>query len=104
MLAPCFEVFVGGLFCTFFGSLLEPFWTNFVSQNGAQIDQKSIQNAIKISVGFWSGSWTNFDQFWEYFKDLESSKMVFSCRRGAIFEKITFFRSDKVVDGFFHDF
>ena len=35
---------------------------------------------------------------------MESSKMVFSCRRGAIFEKITFFRSGKVVDGYFHDF
>ena len=47
---------------------------------------------------------TIFDQFLEYFEDLESLKMVFSCRRGAIFEKSTFFRSDKVLDGFFHDF
>ena len=67
-------------------------------------NKNSFQNSIKISIGFWSGFCTICDQFWEYFEDLESSKMVFSCRRGAIFEKITFFRSDKVLDGYFHDF
>ena len=77
---------------------------NFGSQNGSKIDYNSIQNSIKISILFWSGFWAICDQFWEYFEDLESSKMVFSCRRGAIFEKITFFRSGKVVDEYFHNF
>ena len=93
-----FQWFLGRFFGTFFGSFLEPFWTNFGSQNGAKIDKKSIQNSIKISVGFWSGSWTVFGQFWERFGEPEPSKMELSCRRGAIFEKITFFRPDSVLD------
>ena len=77
---------------------MEPFWTNFGSQNGAKIDEKSIQNSIIISVGFWSGYWTIFDQFWERSGEPEPSKMELSCRRGANFEKITFFRLDAVLD------
>ena len=71
---------------------------NFGSQNGAKINERSIQNSIKISIGFWNGSWTIFSQFWERFGEPEPSKMELSCRRGDIFEKITFFRSDAVLD------
>ena len=80
-----------------------PFWTNFGSQNGAKIYEKSVQNLIKISVAFWSVSWNVFDQFWERFGEHKPSKIVFSCRRGAIFAKITFFRADMVMDGFLND-
>ena len=55
-----FQWFVDRCFGTFFGSLLDPFWTNSGSQNGIKINEKSIQISIKISVGFWSGSWTVF--------------------------------------------
>ena len=36
--------------------------------------------------------------FWECFEDPGPSKMELSCRRGAIFEKITFFKPDAVMD------
>ena len=93
-----FQRFLGRFYDAFFGSFLETFWSNFGSQNGAKINEKSIQNSITMSVGFWSGSWIVFGQFWERFGEPEPLKMVFSCRRGAIFEKITFFRPDSVLD------
>ena len=55
-------------------------------------------------VGFLIGSWTVFGRFWERFGDLGPSKMSVSLKRGAIFEKITFFRPDSVLDGFLIDF
>ena len=96
------------IFCLFFGPLfgllLERFWSNFGSQNGAKIIKKSIQNSIEFLVGFLIGSWTVFGRFWERFGDLGPSKMSVSLKRGAIFEKITFFRPDSVLDGFLMDF
>ena len=91
-------VSLGALFVLLWGPLgpLETSW-------GAKINEKSIQNSIKISIGFLSVSWSVFGQFWERFGEPEPSKMVFSCRRGAIFEKIMFFRLDKVLDGYCHD-
>ena len=79
-------------------------WSALLGIILGSINKKSIQNSIKISVGFWSGSWTFLDQFWGCFLDPGPSKMELSCRRGAIFEKITFFRSDTVLDWFFNDF
>ena len=83
---------------------MERFWTQFETQNGAKILNKSIQNSIEVLVGFLIGSWTVFDRFWERFGDLGPSKMSVSPKRGAIFEKITFFRPDSVLDGFLMDF
>ena len=88
----------------FFGSLLERFWSHFGSQNGAKIITTSIQKSIDFLVGFLIGSWTVFGRFWERFGDLGPSKMSVSLKRGAIFEKITFFRPDKCLDGFLNDF
>ena len=80
------------------------FWSHFGSQNGAKIIKKSIQNSIKILVGFLIGSLTIFCGFWECFGVPGPSFLSVSLRRGAIFEKITFFRSDSVLDGFLIDF
>ena len=55
-------------------------------------------------VGFLIGSWTVFGRFWERVGDHGPSKMSVSLMRGAIFEKITFFRPDSVLDGFLMDF
>ena len=85
-------------FILFLEQFLEPFWTNFGSQNGAKINEKTIQNSINISIGFLSGSWTVFDQFWYFCRHPGSSKMELSCRRGAIFKKIRIFRSDPFLD------
>ena len=42
--------------------------------------------------------------FWECFGKPGPPKMRVSLRRGAIFEKFTFFRSDKILGIYFHDF
>ena len=83
---------------------MERFWSHFGSQNKAKIIKKSIQNSIEILVGFLIGSWTVLGGFWERFGDPGPSKISVSLKRGAIFEKITFFRPDSVLDGFFIDF
>ena len=70
-------------------------------------EPKSMKNRFKIRSKFQSDflsvSWSIFDQFWERFGEPEPSKMVFSCRRGAIFEKIKFFRSSNVLNRYFDD-
>ena len=71
---------------------------NCGSQNGAKIDEKSIQNSVKLLIGFWSGSWTVLCHFWECFENPGPSNMELSCRRGAIFEKIMFFRPDALLE------
>ena len=68
------------------------------------MEPKSMKNRFKISVGFWSGSWIVFAQFWGRFGQAGPSKMELSCGRGAIFQKITFFRPDAVLDRFLIDF
>ena len=45
-----------------------------------------------------------FGQFWDHFGEPGPSFLSVSCRRGAIFQKITFFRPDSVSDGFLIDF
>ena len=55
MLALLFDDLLMDFLVRFFGSLLESFWINLVSQNGTKIDKKMIHNSIEISVGFaWS--------------------------------------------------
>ena len=55
---------------------MEPFGTNFGIQNESKIDEKSIQNSIKISVGFWSGYWNVFAQFWKLWGLILGAKIV----------------------------
>ena len=50
------------------------------------------------------GSWSVLGLFLECFGDSGPSKMSVSFKRGAILQKITFFRSDAVLDWFFNDF
>ena len=83
-----------------FGAILELFWEPKRSQTQETINQ----NSIEILVEFLKGSCTVFDRFWERFWDLGLSKMSVSPRRGAISEKITFFRSDSVWDIFLMNF
>ena len=88
---------VPGPFLLNFGSVLRsPNPQKWCFRVGAVLFLRKSRFADQIR--FWSDFWTICDQFWEYFEDIESSKMVFSCRRGAIFEKITFFKSDAVMD------
>ena len=98
------------------GRLLGLSWPSFVCPLGLSLssfglplaplrllgEPKSMKNRFKIRSKFQSDflsvSWSVFGEFWERFGEPEPSKMVFSCRRGAIFEKITFFKSDAVMD------
>ena len=68
------------------------------SQNGAKIVKKTILTSIEILVGFLSGFWNIFVQCWQCFWDPGPSKMSVWCRRGAIFQKFTFFIPDSVLD------
>ena len=68
------------------------------AQMKPEINQQSIQISIEILLGFLIGSWRTLGGFWECFGHPGPSKMELSCGRGAIFEKITFFRSDAVLD------
>ena len=67
-------------------------------QNEAKIDQKSIQKSIDFLVGFLIGFGMVLGQLLEGFWDLGPSKMSFWCRRGAIFQKFTFFWSDSFLE------
>ena len=99
-----FQWYFGSFFETFFESFLESFWTHSGSQDGAKINKKSVQNSIEFLFVFLFGSWSVFPGFWQRFGYHEPSKMSVSCRRGAIFQKTTFFRTDAAVDRFCIDF
>ena len=83
---------------------MEPFWIHFGSQNGAKINEKSIQNSIEFLDRFLIVSWMVFRRFLKHFGEPGPSFLSVSCRRGAIFHKITFFRPDSVLDEFLMDF